>query len=239
MGTGKERYHFIDLTRGFSILLMIIYHAMYDAQMTFGTKVWFLDIEHPAFLFLQPFFAGVFILISGLSCGFSKSNVGRGVKLLIMSYLLTIVTMFFGEESVIRFGILHFLGYSMVLYGMLEEFFSFWEAQNESLSLGDFVRRVLFILGPAGRPAGIPYLFMFGLYDKSFFSADYFPLLPWIFLFFLGSSLSGAVKERRLPKWAYRLSFPPFEFVGRHSLFFYLLHQPVLYVFFYLAQKIA
>ena len=66
---------------------------------------------------------------------------------------------------------------------------------------------------------------------KDFFSTDYFSLLPWIFLFRAGFYLHGIVKER---EWfvhpAFRLRLPVLNWMGKHSLLIYLLHQPVLYL---------
>ena len=73
-----------------------------------------------------------------------------------------------------------------------------------------------------------PHLWILGLRTADFVSADYFPLLPWIFIFLFGASLGGRIKERRLPERFYGLACPPLEAVGRHSLLIYLLHQPVL-----------
>ena len=66
---------------------------------------------------------------------------------------------------------------------------------------------------------------------KDFFSTDYFSLLPWIFLFRAGFYLHGIMKERG---WfvhpAFRLRLPVLNWMGKHSLLIYLLHQPVLYL---------
>ena len=75
----------------------------------------------------------------------------------------------------------------------------------------------------------VPWLYPLGLTRPDFASADYFPLLPWLFLFLMGTVLGGWCLRHRdcrlltvpLPG---ALTFP-----GRHSLLRYLLHQPVLF----------
>ena len=71
--------------------------------------------------------------------------------------------------------------------------------------------------------------FPLGLGPSGIFSADYFPLLPWIFVFLFGTWLGRYIKDGKFPAWFYEASMPGFSTVGRHSLVIYVLHQPVLY----------
>ena len=76
--------------------------------------------------------------------------------------------------------------------------------------------------------AGVP----FGFPPPDFFSSDYFPLLPWFFLFAAGYFLWRLFAEKGpSPALARSLTFgiAPLSFLGRHSLIIYLLHQPLLY----------
>lgn len=66
-----------------------------------------------------------------------------------------------------------------------------------------------------------------GFMPKSFFSTDYFPLLPWLFLFWTGYFLHHLVGRGRLAPLR-RSVCPPLGWMGRHSLVLYLLHQPVI-----------
>ena len=67
----------------------------------------------------------------------------------------------------------------------------------------------------------------FGFMPKSFFSTDYFPLLPWLFLFWAGYFLHHLLGRERLAPLR-RSVCPPLGWMGRHSLVLYLLHQPVI-----------
>ena len=66
-----------------------------------------------------------------------------------------------------------------------------------------------------------------GFLPKGFFSTDYFPLLPWLFLFWAGYFLHHLVGRGRLAPLR-RSVCPPLGWMGRHSLALYLLHQPVI-----------
>ena len=76
------------------------------------------------------------------------------------------------------------------------------------------------------RPVRVP--FFFGFVSSGFYSADYFPILPWIFVFLLGTWLGGKIREGKLPERFYTARFPFFPKVGRHALLIYILHQPIL-----------
>lgn len=67
-----------------------------------------------------------------------------------------------------------------------------------------------------------------GFYPLGFFSTDYFPLLPWLFLFWAGFYLYHLIGRERM-KPLRRLVCPPLGWLGRHSLVLYLLHQPVIF----------
>ena len=93
---------------------------------------------------------------------------------------------------------------------------------GRSIILPEFLYREG-ISGAILTPVGFPM--------KDFFSTDYFSLLPWFFLFRAGFYLHGIVMERG---WfshpAFRLRVPVVNWMGKHSLLIYLLHQPVLYL---------
>ena len=68
----------------------------------------------------------------------------------------------------------------------------------------------------------------FGFFPRGFFSTDYFPLLPWLFLFWAGYFLHFCMGRARMEPLR-RSVCAPLGWLGRHSLGIYLLHQPVIY----------
>ena len=73
----------------------------------------------------------------------------------------------------------------------------------------------------------IPHLWWLGIRQPSFSSGDYFPLLPWFFMYLFGVWLGRAAAAEKLPAWFYRLRCPFLEKVGSHTLWIDLLHQPL------------
>ncbi len=222
----KKRIDLMDAARGLSLFLMVYHHFFYDLMVFAGAPQQIF--YNPVLELLQLFFAGVFVLISGVSSNFSHSNVRRGLKTLAIALLVTLVTTLMNMPIV--FGILHLLGTCMLLYGLTQ---GFWQKLSERAAWAVPALCALGVLATGrlvhGLPSATPHLWMFGLVTPDFVSADYFPLLPWIFIFLLGAWAGKYVREGRLPRWFYDTQLPFFPALGRHSLLVYILHQPVLY----------
>lgn len=246
----QGRVGLLDEIRGLSILLMVVYHLFFDLVYLYGVNI--PAFHSPVLSFLQPFFAGVFIFISGVACRYSRNNLKRGALCFALGIALTVVTLLFVPEAAILFGILHFLGVAMMLFALLRRVLD-----RVSPWLGGVLAAMLFAVtylvpkGFIGLGAltvrlpdvlySTPFLFMLGLPGAGFFSADYFALVPWLFLFLSGAYFGIYVKENRLPAWCYKTYVPPLAFVGRNTIWVYLLHQPVVYgvlyvVFFFIGN---
>ena len=248
----KPRIHLIDELRGFAIFCMVFFHAFFTVGFIFEAH-WGQQLFY-FFAPAEPYFAGLFILISGVACNLSHSNLERGVKLALVALAVTLVTYLakdiIGEHNLITFGILHMLACCMLLYGLINKYLKLVPSW-----LGILLNVLLFVLtfqvakGSIGIPflftVNLPgewystsFLFMFGLTTKGFISSDYFPLLPWLFLFFAGTYLGRIGIKRKFPKFMFRRYVPFFGFLGRHSLLIYLAHQPVIIGLCYLVKWI-
>ena len=106
-----------DELRGLSILLVVIYHGAFDLIAVYGVRIPIFDAPLLQ-KFLQPLFAGLFVFISGAVSRYSRSNLRRGLACFACGLLITLVT---GLLPMVpdRFGILHLLGASMVLFALL------------------------------------------------------------------------------------------------------------------------
>lgn len=238
----------LDFIRGLCVLLMIADHALFDLGFVFldqwfpqgGNGLLFALCDfardfywfHPLRSIIQPLVVMCFMLISGISCGFSRSNLKRGLKLLGVALLLTAATyamdriLGYTDYFIIRFGILHLLAISILLYGWLRRY-----GRWPSLLLGLLLAAAGLWFGahPVAAEGLLPFILGIG---SGSYSADYFPLLPWAGFFLLGGGLTTMLyRERRsyFPTRVQRRSARLTLFVGRHALWVYILHQPVIY----------
>lgn len=240
----KNRLNFLDEIRGFAVFCMIFYHAFY----ILGS---FFELEWAAYLFdffmpVQPLFAAIFIFACGMSCTLSKNNLKRGLILLGIAVGFTLVTAillpalgFVGTE--IYFGILHLLAVSVLTYALSEKklrnispftgillcavLYAFTSGISEGeLGYGSLVRFSL--------PEGLyehDYLMPLGIYSPSFYSADFFPIFPNVFIFFSGAFTGRICSERGYPEWIYPERVPFFGVLGKRSLIIYIVHMPVIF----------
>ena len=236
MNAGRPgRIQSIDALRGLCVVLMCIHHFFFDLAAFLGAPWWLY--ENPVFNVLHYIFAGCFIMLSGVSSRFSRSNVKRGLKVIAIALALTVVTWladrifvrFTGDTvgMVIWFGVLHLLGFSMLFYGLTRRL---WDKMPDWAAPPLYLLVIILTAKSAAalRFTELPWLFPFGYITDEFYSADFFPILPWLFVFLLGSWLGEKIRLRKLPEGFYTAQYPFFPVLGRHALLIYILHQPVL-----------
>lgn len=246
----KERCHLLDVIRGITLISMIIYHGAWDMVYIAGHD-WPFYHTHGAFVWQQSI-CWTFILLSGFCMNLSVHKWRRGILVSVCGLLVTTVTLVFLPEDRVIYGVLTFIGAAMLITALFYE-----ELKRIPAAVGILVNGYLFFLFRfvnsgylqfwKGVHVSLPsswyhgYFFTFlGFMDPSFYSTDYFSLLPWLFLFWAGLFLGKlfAIGEKRAAGILY-FNIPPLSFLGRHSLLIYLLHQPVLYMFFVLGSRMA
>ena len=173
-----------------------------------------------------------FVVLSGLCATLGRRSLRRGAQVFGCGMLITAVTagmVLLGLADrflIIYFGVLHLLGVCMMLWPLLRRL-PVWAR----LALG----LVLIGLGYRFQTFTVDtfWLVPFGLVPPGFSSSDYFPLLPGLGWFLLGACLGTALYRKRrslLPNFPVQNPVVRFfRLCGTHSLWIYLLHQPVLY----------
>ncbi len=225
----KKRIWELDAFRGLCVLGMVLVHFVYDIAVMYRLVDWKLP---QWFLFVQNWGGLLFLMLSGICVTLGSRNLKRGAIVLGAGMVCTLVTWglwklgFFAKGMLIYFGVLHCLGTCMLLWPL-------------------FKRLPLWVTGPLaaamiaaglylsqGAFTTVKYLFPLGFTYPGFQSSDYFPLLPNLGYFLVGTVLGQllyAKKESLFPKA--NLKNPIIAtllFIGKHSLIIYLLHQPIL-----------
>ena len=243
-----RRIGLVDELRGLAALCMIFYHGAYDLIYFFGTDASLF--VSPWMWALQKFICITFILTAGISSRLTQSNFKRAALTLLCAMVVTGFTYLIMPSQIVRFGVLHLLGVSMLLYALFG-----WLLSKMPWGIGALLSLILlaaatpvtrgyFGFGSVQFPLSAalrenPYLFPLGLIPPGFFSSDYFPLLPWFFLFLLGTYLAVPIKRGNLPHFVYRTKLPRLARIGQNTLWIYMLHQPVLYALIWLFFRAA
>lgn len=244
-----QRYHLIDALRGLCLISMMAYHACYDLVVIFGVSMpFFFDTLGNAW---QISICTTFIFLSGFSWNLGRKHLVRGLIVSACGLIITLGTVIFYPSELIIFGILTFMGLSMLIMIPLDYFMKKWNAVLFLL-----INIILFVLtynisrGYIGVGDYVLFTvpdFMYatnftvplGMYPPSFQSADYFPLIPYFFLYLCGYFAWKAVSGSDSVKNALSFKIPLISVIGRHTLIVYMVHQPIIYGVLLLLDKIG
>lgn len=229
-----ERLWEVDLLRGIAIILMIIFNWSFALSylsiytLNGGSLYWYV---------FPRFIGGMFIFLAGLSLtlmynqtnkkGVHKKFFFRGLKIFGYGILIMIITFLTFPEDFVIFGILHFIGISIILG-------SFFLKYNKlNLVLGLLIIALGFYLQSFS--FNFPFLLWLGFIPKNFFTFDYWPILPWFGVTLLGIFFGNFLYKNGKRNFKIKdLSRSPIikflSFLGRKSLTIYLLHQPILII---------
>lgn len=238
----KERLHLIDAFRGITILSMIGFHTCWDLYyFNMGITASFLQ-SRGAHIWQQSI-CWSFIILSGYCFHLGHHHLKRGLMSLVGGILITIVTLIVLPEERDVFGVLWMLGTSMLLMipldkilpknrvagiiGLLISGLLFFVTRDINKGFLGFEGFELVKL-PSGLYKGYPMTFL-GFTDQSFYSSDYFSVMPWFFLFCFGYFLKPVLENTFFEKKILTKKCKPFELIGRHSFLIYMLHQVVIY----------
>jgi len=221
---------------------MAVYHTAWDLVWIFGLD-WPWYHTFGAYLWQQSI-CWTFILLSGYCWSLGHHQIRRGLTVFGGGALVTAVTALLMPENLVFCGVLTLLGASTLLLvpldralrrlpprvGLAGAFTAFLLLRDVNSGFLGFEGARIMAL-----PDGLYRDFftaLLGFPPVWFYSTDYFPLLPWFFLFLTGYFLKQVQEEPPLESVR---PFPALCWLGRHSLLLYLLHQPVIYAVLLLA----
>lgn len=236
------RFWELDFIRGLAVVMMVLYHFLYDLDYFGGYP---LNVRSGLWLYFAEATAAIFIVLVGLSLTLSSSRARRrgaseklylrffkrGLKIFSLGLVITLATYLLIGRGFIIFGVLHFIGVSIVLaypFLRLRAFNLF--AGSIIVLLGIYLQSLTF---------NFPWLLWLGFAPENFYTLDYFPILPWFGLVLIGIFLGNRLYQdgKRglwLPDLSCYFMVEPLCILGRNSLMVYLVHQPVIVVALFL-----
>ncbi|WP_119157584.1 DUF1624 domain-containing protein [Caldimonas tepidiphila] len=224
---GPQRFDRLDALRGAAVVWMAVFHFCFDLATLGFTRQNFY--EDPFWTVQRTLIVTLFLLCAGAGQAVAlRQGQGwprfwrRWAQVAGCALLVTAGSMLMFPRSYISFGVLHAIAVMLVL-----------------LRLAAPLGRGLWLLGALA--LALPWLVQHpffdtrltnwvGLVTRKPVTEDYVPLLPWIGVMAWGLAGARWLLAHRAGWMAGPLWRPlhGLAVLGRHSLSFYMLHQPVL-----------
>lgn len=231
-----QRFIELDILRGFAIIFMIVLHALWDLDyfgiLPLNKNVYSLNIIVPVMFFLL---VGICQAVNNNKYRNQPKKmylrtIQRGLWILNLGILFTLLTAVFLPDRPILFGVLHCIGCCIILSTLFLRFKSYnilFAALiiTAGMSIGAFYTME--------NPNILQLATGFHQSNVATHTIDYFPILPWLGVCLLGIVLGNILykdNKRRFPIPDFTRYRPTrvFSWLGQHSLAIYLLHQPVI-----------
>jgi len=237
--SNTKRFIELDVLRGFAIVGMVFLHILWDLDY-FGLVP--LDMNIYRFQGVVPL---MFFLLVGVCLAVGKTKrdnlsiekqkmrqqrlILRGLKIFSIGMIFTTITLIAMPGRPIIFGVLHFIGLSIILSIPFLKLKSFNILFAALFILAGFIVGGVVVENPTALHLAI------GLHQANVWghTVDYFPLMPWFGVTLFGVALGNFLycgNERRfkMPDFSERKPVAAVSWLGRHSLAIYMLHQPVI-----------
>lgn len=238
MNSNARRFDAVDALRGAAIVWMTLFHFCFDLnQFGYIKQNFYAD---PFWTYQRAAIVSLFVFCAGLGQAIavhqgqtSARFWKRWGQVAGCALLVTAGSYWMYPRSFIYFGVLH----GMALMLIIVRFSSGWGRYSQWLwPLGALAIAMPFVAAraynywPAADVLNEKAFNWIGLISRKPITEDYVPLLPWLGVMWWGMATGQALLARR-PRWL-ALPLPgaaaPLSWLGRWSLSWYMLHQPVM-----------
>jgi uncharacterized membrane protein len=231
----SNRFDRLDALRGIAIVWMTLYHFAFDLNH-FG--YWRQDFyRDPLWTWQRTVIVGLFLFCAGLGQavavhhGQNRARFWRRwIQISSCALLVTVGSYFMYPQSFIFFGVLHGIAVMLVIVRLTAS----W---GRWLWLAGALVFAIKLGAPSAHAewAGAEFfdqsaLSWLGLASRKPLTEDYVPLFPWLGVMWWGVASGQWLLHKRI-EWLASAVKPvvvPLSWLGRWSLSWYMVHQPVL-----------
>jgi len=231
----SPRFQLIDALRGVALVWMMAYHFAFDLNHLGWIRQDFLN--HPFWTVQRTLIVSLFLLCAGLGQSVAVAQ-GQGwgrfwrrwAQVAACAALVSLGSWWMFPRSYIFFGVLHGLAVMLIVTRLSARGgVGLWPLGALALGLGLGAER-LHAAWPALAWLDAKPFNVLGLIAHKPVTEDYVPVLPWLGLMLWGLALGQWAQRRDWPglAWQGGALARALAWAGRHSLSWYMLHQPLL-----------
>ncbi len=234
----SQRFDNLDALRGLAMVWMAGYHFVFD--LNFFKLVSQDFYRDPFWTWQRTLIVSLFLLCAGVGQAISTAQGQswwrfwrRWSQVALSAMLVTVGSWLMFPNSFIYFGVLHGMALMLVVV-RLTAHWGRWLWLLGALAISSkFISDYLLQTGPLAPWAetmnGVRWNWL-GWISKNPVTEDYVPLFPWLGVMWWGAA-SGSWVLRQRPEWLAQpvpQALHALAGLGRWSLSYYLMHQPVL-----------
>ncbi len=240
--SASPRIDLLDIARGIALVAMTVFHFAFDLELFGFQEPGF--ISQPHWVYFARAIASSFLFLTGFSLFLAHGSAitwarwkPRMVKIVAAALLISVATYFATPEQYIFYGILHAIAFAS-LAGLL--FLKLPVVLIVACAVA------VFAIGKGIETVFLDHWIFWwtGLSATPIISSDYVPVFPWFSAPLLGIATAKLAMSRNLVQKlavykAQNISTHFLKILGRNSLVYYLLHQPVLISLIFAVKFIA
>ena len=233
--THPSRIDAIDTLRGLALVWMTAYHFCFDLNNLGWARLDFY--RDPVWTLQRTVILSLFLFCAGLGQAVAVQQQlswprfwRRWLQIAGCALLVSAGSWWMFPNSYIYFGVLHGLALMLVI-ARLTAAWARWLALLALWALATpFVAAAMLDGSPWADPLNAPALNWLGLITRKPVTEDYVPLLPWLGVVWLGVWAGSALLRLApaLRDWQADGVWAVLALLGRRSLLYYMLHQPVM-----------
>jgi uncharacterized membrane protein len=233
----SPRFDRLDALRGAAIVWMAVFHFCYDLNHYGYLSPWQQFQVDPFWIGQRTAIVTLFLLCAGMGQAVALQE-GQGwmrfwrrwAQVAGCALLVSAGSALMFPRSWISFGVLHGIAVMLVIVRLVAPPL-LARGSSGRLVLGAIAVAALLLPRVVQHPfADTRWTNWTGLVTRLPRTEDFVPVLPWLGVVLAGVLLADALLRRRPQALAGRVPAPlqPLAVLGRWSLSFYMLHQPVL-----------
>jgi uncharacterized membrane protein len=233
-----SRFDGVDALRGLAMVWMTAFHFCFDLNH-FG--YWRQDFYHdPFWLWQRTCILSLFLLCAGMGQAIAVAQGQSWLRFFFRwrlvvgcSLLVSAGSWLMYPQTFIYFGVLHGIAVMLIIARLTAQW-GRWLWFLGGLSMAIKIIAAYAIETMANNTFveafNSPYLNWLGLVTRKPITEDYVPLLPWMGVMWWGVAIGNGYWPRTSgePRWHLPEVLTPLAVMGRWSLTYYMLHQPLM-----------